>query len=150
MNTLPPLIIVTDRGRLLAYRSDENQHLEVIDTLEIAEGLEKLSDLVTDNAGRFPNSGSPQHEGGSAERMPLIAELEMRAFAKIVQRITELCEQHRPHHWAFAAPSEINSAILDGLDPRWKNKITVNFDLDLVHEPAKNLVKRLLAETAVA
>jgi hypothetical protein len=60
MNT--KLIIVADLGLLRAYRevqgpTDRQPHLELIEELKLERAHEKLSDQVTDQAGRFPRGG---------------------------------------------------------------------------------------------
>ncbi len=138
MKTLPSLIIVADRGHMTAYQCQTTGALKAIESMDIAEGLQKISDLVTDQAGRFP-SGSQGYRTSSAESLPLEAELEVRTFRKIAHRIEQLCVATQPDTWAFAAPSEINGAILDMVDQEWRDHLVINLRLDLTGVPANQL-----------
>ncbi|MES2997199.1 MAG: host attachment protein [Verrucomicrobiota bacterium] len=138
MNT--KFFIITNRGHLLALRRTETNSLELLDETFIKEGNAKLSELVTDQAGAFGNSGTP---GTTAtERMPLEAELEVQCFRKIAAKISDLLKEHNPGWWGLAAPSEINGAIVDHLDAKVREKISVNLKLDLTNSPRSGLLKR--------
>lgn len=140
MKTLPSIVIVADRGHLLAYRSNENGGLDQIDSSFIPEGNSKISDIVTDQSGAFPVSGS---QGTAAhESMPLIAELEVRCFRKIATEIKEILQREKAHGWGFAAPSEINGAIVDHLDPALREHISINLKLDLTNVPKAEVCRR--------
>lgn len=143
MKTLPPILIVTDRGHFIAYQLNSDFKPQKIDETKFAEGNEKLSEQVTDRAGGFPNGGSKGQGNSAAERMTLVAELEMRCFRHIAERIISVLEQaHGP--WAFAAPSEINGAILDGLPKNLKDRLKLNLTRDLTHTPATQLCDHFL------
>lgn len=136
MNT--SFFIVTDRGHLIAYRKSENEALELAGESYFEEGNAKLSEIVTDQSGAFPVSGTP---GTSAyEDMPLEAELEVRCFRRISAAISALLEKHKPGWWGFAAPAEINGAILDHLPAKVREKISVNLKRDLVNTPRGGLL----------
>src|SRR4051794_28020333 len=117
--TPPPFIIVADRGQLKAYRVERSDagHLSprLLLARDYAEPQQRFAEKFTDQAGAFPNGGSAGQGNSIAERMQLTAEGEMRAFRTIAGEITALLAEHRPERWGFAAPSEINGAILDGL-----------------------------------
>ncbi len=130
MKSLPPVIIVTDRGRLVAFRSAEGQ-LRRIASVEFEEGNRKLSELVTDQAGAFPNTGSTGTS--SAERLPLVAELEVRCFRKISDTIHEVLATEQPGWWGLAAPSEMHAAIVDFLDPADRESLSRHVRRDLVN-----------------
>ncbi|MEZ0276890.1 MAG: host attachment protein [Roseimicrobium sp.] len=147
-NKLPDLIIAADRGRLVAYTPNQFGSLKALQSEEIPEGLNKLSEQVTDQAGRFPKSGPNRGNGGnstvtsSAESLPLEAEMEMKSFRKVAASIESLVNQRQPKTWGFAAPSEINGAILDGVDAKVKQNLATNLRLDLVNVPADQIAKR--------
>ncbi len=142
----PSLVIVTDRGRFLAYSIDRSSHTPVprlIESMDFVEGHMRLGEQVTDRAGSFPVTGSGGQANSAAERMTLVSELEMRSFRRVVERICAVLHEHRPESWAFAAPSEINGAILDGLPPAMKNRMDVNVKKDLVRVPPTELMSHL-------
>lgn len=149
---LPELIIAADRGRLVAYTPNESGTLKALRSEEIPEGLNKLSEQVTDRAGAFPMMGPNRGATsggvnvgtftGSAERLTLEAEIEMQSFRKVASNIQSLVSKRQPKTWGFAAPSEINGAILDGVDPQIKQSLVANLRLDLVNVPADQVAKR--------
>lgn len=150
MKTLPSLLIVADRGRLLAYLPHANGVLEEIEAMEVVEGLSKLSDLVTDKAGGFPDAGTMGQGNAAAERLTLNAELEVRALRKVAQRIGELLRQHQPRTWGFAAPQEIHEAILRGLAAPQREKLTLALPLDLTGMPPKKVAQHFLKANGLA
>jgi hypothetical protein len=141
MNT-PSFLILADRGHLLAYALDHSTRTptpRLIDSMDFIEGHQRLSEQVTDKAGAFP-AGNAGQATATAERMTLMAELEMRTFRHVAERITKLLETHRPKSWAFAAPGEINGAIIDGLDPKLHARLTKNVARDLTNVPPGELL----------
>ncbi len=141
MNKIPSFIIVADRGHAIAYEKQDSGSLRKFDAIEIEEGANKLSELVTDKAGRFGNTGTPNKDGSSAERLPLEAEMEMRCFRKVAQQIETWVGSRNGESWGFAAPSEINGAILDGVDKKCLAKLSINLKRDLTTTPVTKLVE---------
>jgi hypothetical protein len=145
---LPDLIIAADRGRLVAYVPNDSGSLKSLRSEEIPEGLNKLSEQVTDKAGAFPMVGPNRASGahgtftGSAERLTLEAEIEMQSFRKVASNIESLVSRRQPKTWGFAAPSEINGAILDGVDNQVKQSLVTNLRQDLVNVPADQIAKK--------
>ncbi len=132
MTSLPSILILTNRGHLVAYRSTQNGSLQQFDSLEPMEGNRSISDLVTDQAGAFPTDGPGM---SSYESLPLIEELEIRADRQIAGKIEAILEAQRPYSWGFAAAPEINAGILDLLGDEWKRNLVCNFKLDLTNSP---------------
>lgn len=137
---IPSIIIVANRGHLVAYRKTDNGALEVIDSGSFAEGNSKISDIVTDQAGAFPVSGGPGT--GSYESLPLVAELEVRSFRKVADKIGEILDGDKGSWWGFASPSEINGAITDHLQERHRSKISINLKSDLTNSPKDDVYRR--------
>ena len=132
MKDFPHLILVANRGRLVAYRPNGMGHLEVVDSLEPMEGNVKISDLVTDQAGAFPTDGP----GTAAyESMPLTEELEIRSLRQIAGKMEEILEREAAHSWGFAAASELKVALLEELSDEYRNGLTLNLRLDLTNSP---------------
>ncbi|WP_367870958.1 host attachment protein [Luteolibacter sp. Populi] len=148
MKTLPPVLIVTDRGRLIAYRYEEEDRPRAIATAEFEEGNRKLSELVTDQAGAFPNTGSIGTS--AAERMPLEAELEVRCFRKISETIREILAQEKVTRWGLAAPSEIHGAVVDFLSGEDIATLALQVKRDLVNSPAEDVVRAFEKASAPA
>ncbi len=140
MTAIPPILIVADRGHLVAYRNTERHSLEEIDHADFAEGNQKISEIVTDQAGAFTNSGTPGT--GTYESMPLIAELEARSFRKIAEKVREVIDREKPRSWGFAAPGEINGAILDGIEDQYQDRLACNLKLDLTNSKPGDVYTR--------
>lgn len=139
MNKIPSLIIVTNRGHLVAYRPTESGSLQRIDSAEFSEGTDKISEIVTDQAGAFQMTGPGT---GSYESLPLVAELEVRCFRRIADKIGEIIDREKPASWGFATPSEINKAILDHLNPKYQEKLWRNLKLDLTNSSPGDVASR--------
>lgn len=145
MKHLPDLLVVTDRGHFIAYEANGHNNLSKIETMDMDEGLKKLSEQVTDKAGGFPASETNGHGNSAAERLPLQEELETRTFRKITQRIRDLLGDNRFETWGLVAPPEVNNAVIDALDAKQVGRLTVNLKLDLTGQPPDSLKRRLLA-----
>lgn len=144
MKTVPSLVIVADRGKLIAYRTTETGSLEVIETASFKEGKQKVSEMVTDQSGAFPVSGST---GTAAyESMTMLAELEVRSFRHIREKIAEILGSEKPFSWGFATPSEINKAVLDDLEARHLDRLQTNLKLDLVNSRPDAILKAFLKD----
>lgn len=139
MKSLPSILILTNRGRMVAYRSTQSGSLEQFDSLEPMEGNRNISDLVTDQAGAFPTDGPGM---SSYESLPLVDELRIRADRQIAGKIGEILEEQRPYSWGFAAASEINAGILDLLGDEWKGNLVCNLKLDLTNTPPGEVRER--------
>ena len=139
MKPIPSLLITAGRGQLVSYLCHDGKTLEKIDTVRFEEGSEKLSDLVTDQAGAFPNSAGPGT--ASAERLPLLEELENRCIRRIAATIKEHLVRIRPGIWGFAAPQAINRAVLDELGPEPLNTLAVNLQLNITNAAPREILK---------
>lgn len=138
------ILIVADRGRLLAYQVDRNGRRSMprlLESLEFTEGRQPMRELVTDKMGAFPSGGTLGHGNSPTERLSLIEEYDSRAVRQISGRISHILEHHRPAIWAFAAPAGINSEIVDSLRAPWADRLCENLALDLTHTPAPDLLR---------
>ena len=118
------IVITADRGSLKAYQVNETPtrgpSLKLIQAFDITDAHGKLSDKVTDLAGRFPVT-----EGAGAHRGPASIAESAAASASAGAR-------------SIAASPEIHSAIFDLLPDRVRNRIVEHVKADLVKvEPAK-------------
>ena len=147
MKDFPPLLILTNRGHLKAYRPTESGHLEMIDSLEPMEGNIKISDLVTDQAGAFPTDG-PGTSG--YESMPLAQELEIRAIRQIAGKIEEILEREEVASWGFAASPELNESVIELLADECRGSLMINLRRDLTNSGPVDIRKRFEKELQVA
>lgn len=56
------------------------------------------------------------------------------------RRMESLLQAHQPDRWAFAAPADINGAILECVPPRWLSRLQENLPKDL-HGTGPNALK---------
>jgi hypothetical protein len=135
MNTLPPLIVVADRGHFIAYETLRNRGLRVISAVDLLQGHRKPHEQLTDRAGGFPNSGTMGKGNSSADRMSRDTEMDMQTFRQLAELLDSLLKEQQPDAWAVAIPSEINGAILHEVNPRWESRIAINLPKDLTRMP---------------
>ena len=139
------LIIVADRGTLKAYRVDETPtrgpSLHLIQAFNITDAHGRLSDKVTDQAGRFPvTDGAGSHHGASiAENTQLENETDRRIYKQLADQIVKIIGRSGKEGWSFAAPAEIHSAIVDLLPGNARNRIVEHVKSDLVKVEAAKL-----------
>ncbi|HEY5743298.1 MAG TPA: host attachment protein [Terrimicrobiaceae bacterium] len=130
MNT--KLIIVADLGLLRAYRStqalgDREPHLKLIDELRPEAAHEKLSEQLTDQAGRFPRGGGPATmvagDLSAGERLGLENEQVRRLIGQLAERIDSLLANETVGTCSLAASAPIHKQLLEALAPHGRTKI---------------------------
>jgi Protein required for attachment to host cells len=139
------VVIVTDRGSLKAYRVDETPtrgpSLHLVQAFDLTDAHGKLSDKVSDLAGRFAvTDAAGSHRGAAsiAERTQLDNETDRRIYRQLADEIAKIVTEKGKEGWSFAAPAEIHSAIVDLLPGRVRDRIVEHVKSDLVKvEPAK-------------
>jgi hypothetical protein len=149
MKKHPSFLIIADRGRLIAYSCETERRRgnvpRTVAEVNFSEGHEKLSEQVTDQAGGFPDGGTGGRGNAAAERMTLIAEIDVQNFRRVGNCINHVLSSHHPDEWGFAAPSEINRAILEFVKPEFTGKLAQNIPKDLTKVPAGEVVERFEA-----
>ncbi len=137
------LIIVADRGSLKAFRVDETPNrgpsLHLIQALDITDAHGRLSDKVTDQAGRFSISdGDARRTSAMAERTGLDTENDRRIHKQIAEHIAGIVRGEGMKGWSFAAPASIHSAVVNALPAEVRDLVVEFVKSDLVKiEPAK-------------
>ena len=125
------LIIVTDLGLLRAYREvkgpqDHGPRLELIKELKPEAAYERLSDQVTDQAGRFPRGSGADFTTGdlsAGERLNLDAEQTRRLLNRLAETIDALLADEAVTGCSLAASAPIHKQLLDALNPQARGKI---------------------------
>jgi hypothetical protein len=149
LKQIPSLLIVADRGCLKVFHVEETPSFgrmaRLGETLTIDAAHGRYRDKFTDQAGAFPTGGTAGQGNSIGERMPLETEQDVRIFRILAGHITELLRDHQGT-WGFAAPSEINRAILDGLNPELRDRLTMNLASDLIHVEPSRLLRHFGAE----
>jgi Protein required for attachment to host cells len=139
------LVIVTDRGSLKAYKVNETPtrgpSLQLVQAFNITDAHGKLIDKLSDFAGRFPvteSAGAHRGPASIAERTRLVTEMDRRIHKELADQIVKIVSNNGKEGWAFAAPAEIHSAIVNLLPPAIRDRIVEHVKSDLVKiEPAK-------------
>jgi len=131
--------MVADRGVLKIYAlGPEATSFQSIEEMRIENAHKRFAEEYTDEAGAFPNGGTAGHGNSVAERQQVAAENEMRSFRRIAAKIVDVLRA-TPAQWNFAAPEEINGAILDGVPDDLRATLKRNLKKDLVNVPANTL-----------
>jgi hypothetical protein len=136
------LVVVADRGSLKAYRVDETPtrgpSLHLVQAFDTTDAHGKLSDKVTDSAGRYAADGAGAHPGASIAETKLENEIDRRIYKELADHIAKLVKSNGTSGWSFAASAEIHKAIVDLLPNDVRNRIVEHVKSDLVKiEPAK-------------
>lgn len=139
---LAELFFVADRGVLKIYTLDRNHSptLRLAEEVRIPEATARMSERFSDQAGAFPTGGTAGQGNSMAERQNLTAENEARSFRRISTKIADVLEHGGQNRWSFAAPAEIDGAILDGIPAHLKNTLHKKVRKDLVNIPDHNLL----------
>src|SRR3984893_6534028 len=138
------LVIAADRGSLKAYRVNETPtrgpSLKLIQAFDVTAAHGQLIDKLTDLARRFPGTESADAHRGAASisESKLETETDRRINKELAEQIAKIVNGSGKEGRAFAAPSEIHSAIVDLLPARVRSRIVEHVKSDLVKvEPAK-------------
>mgnify|MGYP005846577885 CR=1 FL=1 len=127
------IIIVADLGLLRAYREvkgpqDREPHLKLIEEIKPEAAHEKLSDQLTDEAGRFPRgSGADNVNMGdlsAGERLNLDAEQTRRLINRLSESINALLADDAVTDCSLAASAPIHKQLLEALTPEAREKIS--------------------------
>jgi hypothetical protein len=141
------LVIVTDRGSLKAYRVNETPtrgpSLQLVQAFNMTDAHGRLSDKLSDLAGRFPVAeGAGAHRGPAsiAERSQLATEMDRRIQKDLADQIAKIVSENGKDGWSFAAPAEIHTAIVDLLPAGIRQRIVEHVKSDLVKVEAARLI----------
>ncbi|MFT6864252.1 MAG: hypothetical protein ACJAVK_002816 [Akkermansiaceae bacterium] len=125
------LLIVADLGLLRAYRETQNiddlqPHLELIEEVKPEGARQKLSDQVTDQAGRFSKGGGASNTPGdlsAGENLHSEAEQERQLISKLAERINALLGDKTVIRCSIAISAAIHQQLLEAISPKARAKI---------------------------
>lgn len=125
------LLFVADLGLLRAYRvtqnnADRQPHLELIEELKPESAHQKLSDQVSDHAGRFPRGGGAANISGdlsAGESLNAEAEQNRRLISQLAGKINALLRDDDVTRCSIAISGAIHNQLLDAIDPKARAKI---------------------------
>ena len=146
-------IVTADQGHLRIYvehrsAGQSTVGLVPVEGLDFPAGKNGYVDRDTDMAGRFASSkhqsvapGSPGARTGMSidERLPMKREEERRRVKEIAAAIDRFLRQRPDATWDFAAASDLNQAVLDGLSPDVRKRLHRAIPKDLVNQPVESV-----------
>lgn len=141
------IIVATDLGTFKAYQLDRTElntpRLELVEEMELLDGHGRLSDKVTDQAGRYsvPMQSMAMSYG---ERQKIGLELRRRLVKQVAERLKKLAERRDTDAIFFAASSEVNDMILNEAGPQVRAKIEKNVASNLTNVDKGELLRHFL------
>ena len=139
------LIVVADLGHIKAYKLtqalQESPHLELVSSIDNLDAHGKMSDKVSDGAGRFSESGAKNGGAqGYGEPHSIETEGRKRGIKQLAGEIGRLVKSEGVAIWHLAAEKSINNQLVECLDPDTKTKLRKNLTSDLTKTPASELL----------
>ena len=153
-DTMNKLIIAVDLGHFKAYRVTKeplakSAKAELIESYDLVGAHLKLSDKLSDAAGRFRMRGSRNDKAaGYGEAHNLALEEEKRLVRQIADNINTLVIREACDAWSLAAGRNINGLIVEYLAPVAKAKLEKNLPCNLTKAGKSELLDSFAKETA--
>ncbi|NNE93268.1 MAG: host attachment protein [Verrucomicrobiales bacterium] len=137
------LAVIADLGNLRVFRTRDDgddvevERLEELEVSKLPPPPERLHELVSDQAGRFPKGGEPGSPGGMGygEDHGKIEEERRRQIRALAQSVEQLVTEGGYELWRLAAPPEINSQLVAMLSERIRECLVLNLHSDLTKLP---------------
>ncbi len=141
------IIICTNTGRLRAFRITQpdtkvepSNQIQEIASEVFEDGPQSVSNITSDQAGRFRNDGSPGMASG--EDQGLEREEERRLIQQLAEKITLLVQAEQTGQWSLAAPHTINSRVVEQLPPAVRDSLVDNEKHDFTKLPTLEIGRR--------
>jgi len=140
------VIIAVDLGHFKAYKVTKQEHestkIQLIESYDSIESHGKLSDKLSDTAGRFGVGGGKNGAAkGYGEPHNIELEMEKKAAKLISNDINAIIKKEGVTKWYLAASKMINSQILDNLDADVKAKLDKNIMSNLTKTDKSDIMK---------
>lgn len=143
------LLVVADLGGFKAFRLHNEQErvlnnaglkrpprLEFIEEFHNTQAHDRLVDRVSDLSGRFPRGNGRKGGSGGAmsdgERHNIELESRKRLVRQLAQRVNALARSQEIECCFLAASKEINSQLVQELEPQVRAKVEKNVPADLM------------------
>jgi hypothetical protein len=144
------LVLVTDFGGFKAYRLENDvphssPRLELLREYTDSEAHQRLSERVTDLAGRFPRRTGGARSGGAmsdGERHNIELEKRKRGVRKLAGLLDSLMQNPEIEQCFLAASREIMNPLLQELSASSRSKIGVNIPVDLMKASKVELLRQ--------
>lgn len=139
------IVITVDLGHFKAFKINQDPVgrpiIDLIESIDSIEAHGKLSDKLSDGAGRFRGGGGKDEVArGFGDPRNIEADLREKIEKNISEDINALIRKECPDNWYLAAPSRINKNIVDNLEPRVKALMTKNIASDITKVPEAELM----------
>ncbi len=140
------VIIAVDLGHFRAYRLSkrelESPKIELIESYDSVEAHGKLSDKLSDSAGRFATGGGKNGSAkGYGEPHNIELEMEKKAAKLIANDINTIIRKEELPKWFLAAGRKINGQILDNLETEVKARLDRNIMSNLTKTDKSEILK---------
>lgn len=140
------LVVVTDLGLFKAYKLEANSvhstpRLELIEEFNLVEAHGKITDKVTDFAGRYHAPGMGKWATPWGERHNLQLEQKRRLVKQVAQALTDLLRREGAEGCYLAAGKEINHQILAELPREMRARIEKIVPCDLTKAEKSDLLR---------
>jgi hypothetical protein len=131
------LIIVADMGELKSYKvqmitATNRYHLELQNDLNYIEGRQNISEMLSDDRGRFKHGTGDDH---NAENV-----IENHLIQKISDDISKILANAQPASAYLAFPIKHHKELTSLLSDRAQKALAKNIDADLVKCPMEDLL----------
>jgi hypothetical protein len=150
------VIIVADLGHFKAYRVtkdpfEKSAKTELIESYDLIDARVKLSDRLSDAAGRFRlGQGKNGAVAGFGEPHNLELETEKRLIKQIAEDINTLIIKEKCDSWYLAAGKNINSQIVEHLEPAIKARLERNIPCNLTKTSRAQILNHFAREAQVS
>ena len=150
---MEPLIILANLGRVRVLRyhkagdiPQEKPHLAEAPDSTTELRPEAVHEVVTDQAGRFTQSGEMGRLGGMSfgEELHLESELEKRALHRVAERIGAVVTEEGFPEWRLTAPQEILAALLEAIPGEARKTLSRSEPGDFTRASLADLEARFL------
>ncbi|HYF34474.1 MAG TPA: host attachment protein [Prosthecobacter sp.] len=148
-----PFIVIADRGRLRMFSVEQvaaHLRLRPLADTQMVEPRLKTSEKYSDQAGSRDNPGDGMQFSGTDEQLTVGLEEDKRLFEHIGKSINALLHEHAVERWVFAAPAEVNAAILQHVEGKLKDRLEENVKRDLVNVDLENLARHFTIKLGTA
>ncbi|GAB4485400.1 MAG: hypothetical protein OHK006_11420 [Thermodesulfovibrionales bacterium] len=140
------VIIAVDLGHFRAYRmikeNTGSAKVKLIESYDSVETHGKLSDKVSDSAGRFAQGGGRNGSAkGYGEPHNIETEMDRKVIRLIAKDINAILTREGKSKWFLAAGEKINSQILDNLDPDVRSRLEKNILSNLTKTDKSELLR---------
>jgi hypothetical protein len=140
------LIIAVDLGHFKAYKvstdSPGSPKIQLVESYDSIEAHGKLSERVSDGAGRFSEGGGKNGAAkGYGEPHNIELEAEKKTAKLIAKDIAAIIGREGIKKWWFAAANKLNSLVIEHLDTDIKAKMDKNINSNLTKTNKSEILK---------